>query len=155
MKIVKILLIIFLGYFSSFSYAQSCYSIHSVQWLLGHWVADDGGKITTEWWKEVSPLTFEGMSETRTEASNQLLRSESLRLVEMSGEVFYLPKVEENDLPVAFKLTQCSGSSAVFENFTHDFPNKLEYHLDRDNTLTVTVSDGKDKGFTINFIKHD
>ena len=78
-----------------------------------------------------------------------------MRLVEMSGEIFFLAKVNHNKRPVAFKLTQCLARTAVFENSDHDFPKKLEYKLISGNKLTVTVSDGHDKGFTINFVKRD
>jgi len=124
MKTIKVLLIIFLTCFSPFSHAQSCNSIRSIQWLLGDWTADDGENIITESWNEVSLVTFEGLGESRSKKSNELHTSESLRLIEMASEIFYLAKVDHNDLPVAFKLTQCSSKSAVFENSTHDFPKK-------------------------------
>jgi hypothetical protein len=39
----------------------------------------------------------------------------------------------------------------VFENPAHDFPRRLEYRHDADGRMVVTVSDRKDKGFTLNF----
>ena len=144
-----------LGCFSPLSFAQPCNSIVSIEWLLGHWAAEDGESTLTESWEKVSPLTFEGSGETRSGASNKLQTSESLRLIEMSNEVFYLAKVEHNDFPVAFKLTQCSNNSAVFENSLHDFPQKIEYQLGIHNELTVAVSSGKNSGFKISFIRRD
>ena len=155
MKIIRVVLAIFLVYMSPFSFAQSCNSIRSVQWLLGHWVADDGKNITTESWEKVSSLTFEGFGESRAKTSNERQTSESLRLIEMANELFYLAKPEQNDLPVAFKLTHCSSKSAVFENAAHDFPKKLEYQLDVNNKMKVTVSGEKGRSFDINFIRHD
>ena len=74
----------------------------------------------------------------------------------MSNEVFYVAKVGHNELPVTFKLTSCSDKSARFENSSHDFPRVLEYTLERAEKeraekLTVYVSDGKDKGFSVHF----
>ena len=77
---------------------------------------------------------------------------ESLRLVEMSGEVFYVAKVGHNDLPIAFKLTSGSDDRAVFENPQHDFPKRLEYRL-TEGRLVVTVSDGGTRGFTLDFTR--
>ncbi|WDE01330.1 DUF6265 family protein [Thalassomonas actiniarum] len=73
----------------------------------------------------------------------------------MSNHVFYLAKVRHNKLAVPFKLTRCSKRSAVFENPEHDFPKKLHYQLQSENKLTVTVSNGQDKSFTINYDKQD
>lgn len=140
---------------SQLSYSQSCHSLDSIQWLLGDWTNDDGENIVTESWKRISRLTFEGSGETRSRTSNELKTGESLRLVEMSGDIFYVAKVDHNIRPVAFKLTQCSGTSADFENPDHDFPKKLEYRLNNKNELNVRVSDGKDKRFEINYIRHD
>ena len=86
-------------------------------------------------------------------ATNELLSSESLRIVEMSGEVFYLAKVGENDLPVAFKLTDCSETHAVFENAGHDFPRRLEYRLTGEERMIVRVSDGAENGFEMKFTR--
>jgi hypothetical protein len=122
---------------------------------LGDWKAESGEKMTFESWKEVSPKTFEGLGETRNRSTNELLNSETMRILEMSSEVFFLAKVNHNELPVAFKLTDGTNNKAIFENTGHDFPKKLEYHLISKNKMTVSVSDGKDKGFIIQFIRND
>ena len=73
----------------------------------------------------------------------------------MDNEIFYLAKPEQNDFPVAFKLTQCSSKNAVFENSTHDFPRKLDYQLGANNKMSVIVSGEIGNSFKINFIKRD
>ena len=155
MKIFRSVLAIVLIYVSPYTFSQSCNSIRSIQWLLGYWVADDGKTITVESWKKVSPLTFEGFGESRSKSSGERQSRESLRLIEMANELFYVAKPEQNNLPVAFKLTRCSNKSAVFENPAHDFPKKLEYQLSIENKMTVTVSDEKGKSFNITFIRRD
>jgi hypothetical protein len=155
MKTKPILLMVACLCVCPFTYAQSCDSLKSIDWLLGDWRSDDDKYITSESWKEVSPLTFEGRGVVKFKSSNELKSSESLRLVEMSGEVFFVAKVAHNDLAVAFKLIQCDPAHAVFENAGHDFPKKLEYRLDDENSLTVNVSDGGDKGFSIKFVRRD
>lgn len=81
-----------------------------------------------------------------------LRESESLRLVVMAGEVYYLAKVPHNPLPVAFRLSEGGDRSAVFTNPDHDFPRRIEYHLG-DGVLTVRVSDGGEKGFELRFTR--
>ena len=56
-------------------------------------------------------------------------RHESMRLVAMADAVFLIAKLEHSPLPVSFKLTQFSDSTAVFENPAHDFPTRIVYHL--------------------------
>jgi hypothetical protein len=69
----------------------------------------------------------------------------------MAGGVFYISKVTHNELPVAFKLNHCADGRFVFDNPAHDFPRRLEYAPGPDGGLTVKVSDGADKGFSLNF----
>ena len=51
-------------------------------------------------------VNIEGAGATRESGSSTVETTETLRLVEMSGEVFYLAKTRQNPLPVAFKLSR-------------------------------------------------
>lgn len=132
--------------------AKVCDSLGSLSWLLGNWVAESGKSKISESWQQISDKTFEGAGVTYSLEKQKIVSSETLRLVEMSGEVFYLAKVASNHLPVAFKLTQCTAESAVFENPQHDFPKKLHYQLTKDKRIIVVVSGENENGFSINFI---
>ena len=68
----------------------------------------------------------------------------------MQDQLFFLAKVNGNDLPVAFKATKCSGNSIQFENPKHDFPQRLIYTRGK-NSLKVEVSDEQGKGFSMAF----
>lgn len=121
-------------------------------WLLGTWVSENEKSITTETWTWISKQTLEGSSITKGKSSNSVLQSESLRLVKMEGEIFYIAKVAHNELPIAFKMTSLTDSSATFENTKHDFPTKIDYRLITPDKLSVKVSNEK-KHFTITYIK--
>jgi len=43
----------------------------------------------------------------------------------------------------------------VFENPTHDFPRRLEYTMQPDGGLEVSVSDGAERGFKLQFRRPD
>ena len=137
----------------SYAAPSSCGSLDEVRWLLGDWRSEDGEKLTFESWQQVSQKTFEGDGIVRSKTDNHVLSSESLRLVEMSGAVFYLAKVAHNQYAVAFKLTSCSDDTLVFENPKHDFPRRLEYQRHGTNRIVVEVSDGAAKGFQITFVR--
>lgn len=133
--------------------AESCNTLDALQDFLGTWQSEGEKTQTTESWVSVSPSSYEGQSLTRYKSNNTLKDGETLRLLEMSGEVFYLAKVTHNALPVAFKLTVCSAGRFVFENRQHDFPKQLEYVLTGKDELLIKVSDGQKKGFELRFQK--
>jgi hypothetical protein len=140
-------------YSTALLFPGDCTKLESLNWLLGGWESASGKNVVIESWQKISPQTFEGKGQTASKATNKVALKESLRLVEMSGEVFYLAKVGHNPYPVPFKLVECGKDFAFFENTTHDFPNRIEYRLINKNELVVSVKNNKGKGFKINFKK--
>jgi hypothetical protein len=135
------------------AFAQACESLATLKWLLGAWRAEDERSTTHESWDQVSPKTFEGQAEVVQRRSGENEGLETLRLVEMSGVVYYIAKVGHNDLPVAFRALECSDTGATFVNPGHDFPKRLVYRLEGGDRLTVEVSDGGSKGFSLEFLR--
>jgi hypothetical protein len=127
--------------------------LDSLDWLLGRWQTAAAPRVTEEHWTRITPDTWEGSGRTLEPSTGKVLGEESLRLVGMSGGVFYLAKVSHNELPVAFRLTRSGPGRAIFENPSHDFPRKLEYELQAPDSLSVQVSDGAGKGFTLEFVR--
>ncbi|MBU2500506.1 hypothetical protein KJ682_04160 [bacterium] len=115
-------------------------------WMLGRWVDTEGGAEET--WTALSPDTWEGRATVGG-------TTESLRIVHMAGEIFYLAKVDHNPLPVAFRLVECEEGRVRFANPAHDFPTELAYDLAGDGTMNVTVSGSDGKGFTLVFARGD
>jgi len=141
--------------FQSSAQAKNCGTVDSLTWLIGHWHSENSKLKINESWQRISDKTFEGAGSTYSFKKNKTVSAETLRLVEMSGEIFYVAKVASNDLPVAFKLTNCTANTAIFENLQHDFPKKLSYQLINHNNLTVFVSGEKGKAFSIEFTRQD
>ena len=119
--------------------------------MLGDWVSIGEKSEFHESWTELGTRTYEGIGSELTNSDGDRSGTESLRLVEMQGGVFYIAKVGHNELPVAFRLNECGADRLVFDNPVHDFPRRLEYRHDGDNRMIVVVSDGVDKGFTLEF----
>ena len=132
-----------------------CDSLRSLHWLLENWIAEDAVRFTEETWTQVSPHTFEGSGAIINKSSNERHISERLRIVEMSGEIFYIAKPIQNEFPTAFKLTQCSEGTVVFENTSHEFPKLLKYDRVGNDSLVVHVSDGESNGFSLHFMVKD
>ena len=120
-------------------------------WLEGKWLERKQEKISTETWAGVSANTMEGRA--LVIKNGKPVHSETMRLVEMSGDIFYLAKVAQNSLPIPFKLIVCSNKQFFFENLEHDFPKRIDYTIVDDTNMRVDVSDGKDQGFSINYTR--
>jgi CubicO group peptidase (beta-lactamase class C family) len=108
-------------------------------WLLGTWKHEAANSTTYETWRKLSDRTFEGESWRVSKSTQQKVFGEALLLAEMASEIFYLPKVPENQYPVAFKLTSSGDKEAVFENPKHDFPQKIHYRLNPDGSVNALV----------------
>jgi hypothetical protein len=131
----------------------ACDSLDSLRWLLGDWAADGSKTSFQESWTEVSPRTFEGTGVERSKSDGKIRSGEVLRIVEMAGGVFYVSKVAHNDLPVAFRLSECDGGQFTFVNPAHDFPKRIEYEQAGPDRLTVRVEDAAEKGFALEFAR--
>ncbi|RVU33415.1 hypothetical protein EOE67_16975 [Rheinheimera riviphila] len=141
---------------------QAACTLDQLTWLSGEWQASIGKSTVLERWQAVSADSFEGEGQTIT-ADGKIKQQESLRLVQMQQQIFYLAKVAHNPLPVAFKLEECTAGRLKFVNMAHDFPKQLEYMLKPVESsagsdaaqvqLQVNVSDGAGKGFSLLFLK--
>lgn len=107
-------------------------------WLEGTWRRETARGTAYERWRAVSPRTLEGEAWLEATAGGRV-STESLRLVEMGGEWFYLPRPRENPLPVAFRLVESGPRRLVFENREHDFPQRIGYELGEDGTLLAWI----------------
>jgi len=133
--------------------AADCRSLAEFRWLLGEWLADGERRTFHESWIEAASNTFEGTGIERAKAGGAVKGGESLRLVEMADGIFYISKVDHNELPIAFRLTACGQNTWLFENPDHDFPRRIEYRREGEDRVVVNVSDGGEKGFTLDFHK--
>ena len=62
--------------------------------------------------------------------------------------VYYATVVNQNQgQPIPFVWNQAIADTLVFENFTHDFPNRILYYPLGPDALQVTVADKASKGF--------
>jgi hypothetical protein len=131
--------------------AAACDSLDTARWMLGTWIAGDGENSVIEEWRSLGSETFEGSGRTVSRRTGAVVSSESLRLVAMSSAVYYIAKVSHNAYPVSFALTTCTAGRLVFENPGHDFPKRIVYSMQPDDSVEVEVSDGRDQGFTLRF----
>ena len=133
--------------------AADCSQLSQLNWLLGTWHMNGQDRAVSEHWQRVSEISFEGLGSTTSKANPSQTTSESMRLVEMSGELFFLAKVPNNPLPVAFAASGCEPGRVLFSNEGHDFPQYLDYQMNEDGTLKVQVSSRSNPGFALEYQK--
>ncbi|MFQ5630950.1 MAG: DUF6265 family protein [bacterium] len=111
--------------------------LSDLDWLIGAWQRETAKSFTYETWRQLSDRTFEGESFRVPKATSDTVFVESLLLVEMAGEIFYMPKVAENKYPVPFRLVSFADGKAVFEHPEHDFPQRIIYKRKTDDSMTA------------------
>ena len=65
--------------------------------------------------------------------------TETLRIEQIGNDIFYIAEVPHNPGPVRFKLMRLDECSAVFENPEHDFPNRIIYIRQGEDSLHVRI----------------
>lgn len=124
--------------------------------LVGRWSVTNDGKepsITNaqvEAWRSMPDGSLVGWSGTSRGTGIQ--KSEDLTLSKRAGTWTYEARVEKqnNGKAVPFVCTKMTKDIIVFENPTHDFPQKIEYQFRSRNEIVVTVS-GSARKFVLRF----
>lgn len=115
--------------------AADC-TLNDLRWLAGTWRACDDGQCTEETWL---PATG-----TRMLAVNRQWGKhedfEFLRIEQQDGALVYLAQPRGRP-PTPFRVESCAGSTVVFGNPAHDFPQRIIYETAGDE-LEVRIEGG-------------
>ena len=114
--------------------------LYKANWLLGNWQKTDSIGTLTESWKTENDSTFSGTS--YFVINKDTIHSESLELMEDSEHLIYTAAVigQNDDQPVPFQMTEIKDSLIIFTNPKSAFPRKIEYKLNKDDTILATIS---------------
>lgn len=120
--------------------------LEKFSWLIGTWSSVNDKTLYQETWTKINNFTLSGnafmLSKTDT------LFTEKLQIIFLDKEIFYIATVKDqnNSLPVRFRLTKNERGLHIFENPSHDFPQKIIYFMKSGNQLLAIASgvvDGK------------
>ena len=111
--------------------ANACSNLNQLQWLVGEWKSSGINQVVMESLEQTSSMTFEGSGFTLSSTGEELGR-EWLRLLTMKEQIYYLAKVDHNELPIPFLLTHCLEGYFLFQNPQHDFPKQISYQRKND-----------------------
>ena len=120
--------------------------LQKAKWLLGEWEKSDSLGILKEIWISKDDSTFVGQS-YYIQNKKDTLHNEQIELIQDGEHLIYSATVkgENNDTAIPFQMTKDQDSLLVFENPKHDYPQKIQYKLEKNGSIVATVS-GKQNG---------
>ncbi|KUJ61849.1 hypothetical protein AR687_09800 [Flavobacteriaceae bacterium CRH] len=127
--------------------------IKLADWLIGNWENKSPDGILTENWKKVNDSTFSAVS--LFIKGKDTLHSEKIILSQQGEMLMYSATVngQNNDKAIDFPSTTETENKLIFENPSHDYPQKITYSKGANNTLTAEISgDLRGKKTTERFI---
>jgi len=102
-------------------------NVAALGWMSGTWVHEDARQKVTESW--VGPANGMMAAVNLTAYPGGKRSFEFLRIVEGGESMSYLAS-PGGRAPVEFKLRELGEKRVVFENATHDFPQRIVYWMD-------------------------
>ena len=119
------------------------FNVGRLSWMSGCWAADDGKERIEEFWMKPAGQSMIGLS--RTIAAGKPVFIEYAQIGEIKGGIAYTLALGIGARSVSFKLIKGSDTEAVFENPTHDFPQRIIYRRASADSLFARI-EGTEKG---------
>ena len=134
-----LLLLAVLGIASS-AVAQTA-SIKDVAWLQGCWEQRDGDRVVEERW--MPPRAGGMIGVGRTTRGEKLIEHEYIVLTERDGRLAYEAH-PSGQATATFMSRPMAGHEVVFEDPTHDFPQRVHYKRTATGLdAEISLADGK------------
>ena len=120
-------------------------------WISGCWEINSPEKkrLVSEQW--MTPVGDAMMGMSRTIRNGKMSGFEHLRIVQDDTGIYYISKPSENKEETSFKLIKWTASEVVFENPTHDFPQRIIYKLGKTNLFARIEGNNQGKATGIDF----
>lgn len=117
----------------------------SFSWLLGDWRMPAGNSFILENWRKADDSTLSaGVYRVR---NGDTTLTETVQLVYRNHAYAYIPRVKNQNegKPVTFVIEAFDQKSFIAVNPAHDFPRKISYTLDTENSIHAFIDDGTEK----------
>jgi hypothetical protein len=121
-------------------------TIGKLAWLAGCWERTSGERRVDEQWMKPGGGTMFGMG--RTVVGGRTSEFEQMQIREDAGQLVFTAKPSGQE-EASFRSIDLTGSSVVFENKAHDFPQRVIYRRLEDGTLLARIEgeqNGKARG---------
>lgn len=123
--------------------ARPASSASDLAWLAGCWELNRGARRTVEQWMVPDGGIMLGMS--RTVAAGKAIEHEFMIIRERNGTLEYVAK-PSGQAEAIFSAVRVEPREVVFDNPTHDFPQRIVYRRTDDGGLVARIEgaiDGK------------
>ena len=128
-------------------------------WLPGDWEMHSPKGITRESWQRVNDTLFQGFSAFLL-PSGDTASYEHIKLIRNDNTWWYIPTVSNQNegKEVRFRLTNATDTSMIFENKTHDLPQRIGYIRTSATSIHAYISGpskeaGKEKQIDFKYTK--
>lgn len=114
--------------------------IEKASWLIGEWQSNSAKGNASEVWEKKNDSIYAGKSYFIK--GTDTVSSEKISLEQKGNQLFYIPIVQGQNAgqPVRFTLTSSENHQLIFENPSHDFPQKISYTQVTGDSLLAEVS---------------
>lgn len=114
--------------------------VEALEWMAGCWAQTRPDGLSEEHWMKPSGGTMLGMS--RTVRRGRTTTYEFLQIRDVGGRLAYVAKPSGQE-ETPFALKTLADGEVVFENPTHDYPQRIMYRRHTDGTLTARIEGTK------------
>ena len=120
--------------------AKAITGIGQATWLVGAWKSAQPEGIAYEIWSKENDTCLAGKS--FLVRGPDTIPMETMKLKQTGKDLLYIPTVngQNGGQPVSFTLTSGASEEMVFENPTHDFPQKITYKHVTPDSLFAAIS---------------
>ncbi len=112
-------------------------SMNNLKALEGEWQSYRGVEFN-ERWRLVDDNCIEGEGFSLNGIDTSFF--EILRIEKVGDSIYYIVELGNESQSVDFLLTDASENSWTFVNSENDFPSIIDYVVEEDSLLTVTIS---------------
>jgi hypothetical protein len=117
--------------------AQTPGSVIRLSWLAGCWNSESKEAGSSEQWMQPAGGTMLGIG--RTVKSGATTEFEFMRVHEAPDGKLLFTAIPSGQMAATFTQLRLSDSEIVFENATHDFPQRVMYRRDGDARLVASI----------------
>jgi hypothetical protein len=116
--------------------------VDRLAWLAGCWTQPRANGLVEEHWMTPRGASMLGMS--RTVDGDKTVEYEFLRIAMVGGTLAYVAR-PSGQSEATFPLKSVADGVVVFENLSHDFPQRIIYRRNADASITARI-EGMVKG---------
>ncbi|HET6243081.1 MAG: hypothetical protein H0V01_09215 [Bacteroidetes bacterium] len=115
---------------------QNKEAMNKMSWIEGEWINEKDGELSIETWRFNNPAKLEGNGNILIEGDTVF--SEQMFIEIIDSEITFTA-IPSGKMATRFKLVLQEEKRLEFENLEHDFPQRIIYWQENENTLNARI----------------